>query len=109
MVTLDDMVAAHGGAAPEIVEIDAEGLDPDVIRGASRMVAAAAAVFCEVGVFSRAPNGLAAVVNEMDGRGDRPLHVTDLNASTASGVLHLAELVFARRDGAVAERIPAAY
>ena len=46
--TLDDVVARRKWPAPNLIKIDTQGAELDVLRGASKCLAAADAVICEV-------------------------------------------------------------
>ncbi len=98
--TLDDLLNQNHLPIPEIVKIDAEGLDLLVLEGASQVLGQTEVLFLEAGVSQKAfPNTVFQVVRKMESHGYRVFDVTDLNRTQGSGALWLVELAFVRKDG----------
>jgi FkbM family methyltransferase len=97
--TLNEIVAASNGPLPDMVKIDAEGLDLKVLTGASDLIGKSEIFFVEVVICSVFyDNTIARVVQRMDDAGYRVIDITDINRSTKHGVLWLCELAFLRKD-----------
>ena len=100
---LDTAMAASAFGAPQIVKIDAEGLDLNVLDGAPATIAQAQIVLIEATVACpEYPNTAAIIFQRMDALGFRLFDITDLNRSPVLGVLWLIEAVFVRKDSALA-------
>jgi FkbM family methyltransferase len=102
VMTLNDIAASTGGDLPDIVKIDAEGLDLRVLAGASDLlgktdVFLVEAVVCAPGY----ENTAAEVIKFMANAGYRLIDVTDLNRSPKHGVLWVCELAFLRNGSAL--------
>lgn len=100
---LDTAMAASAFGSPEIVKIDAEGLDLKVLDGAPVTLSRAQVVLIEATVACPTyPNTAAIIFQTMDALGFRLFDITDLNRSPERGVLWLIEAVFVRKDSALA-------
>jgi FkbM family methyltransferase len=105
---LDTAMAASGFGAPQMVKIDAEGLDLKVIAGGPRTIAGAEIVLVEAMVACPTyPNTLPAVIARMDELGFRLFDITDLNRTPERKVLWMIEAVFVRRDVELATKVQA--
>jgi hypothetical protein len=86
---------------PQIVKIDAEGLDLKVLEGAPATIATADVVLIEATVSCpEYPNTAAIVFARMESLGFRLFDITDLNRMP-NGSLWLIEAVFVRKGSAV--------
>jgi FkbM family methyltransferase len=94
--TLNEIVSASGAPVPEMVKIDAEGLDLRVLEGASDLLGRTEVFLVEAAVGAGFENTVAAVVQRMSAAGYRLMDITDLNRSPKHGVLWLCELAFLR-------------
>ena len=96
--TLDSICA--GAPAPEIVKIDAEGLDIDVLRGASTLIGKTEVFFVELPMFEFFDNqSLHSILEFMRNAGYEPFDITDMNRRPSDGALGLIEVAFAKRNG----------
>ena len=96
---LDTVMAASGFGMPDVVKIDAEGLDLKVLDGAPLTIAQAQVVLIEATVACpEYPNTAAIIFQRMDALGYRLFDITDLNRSPQLGVLWLIEAAFVRKD-----------
>lgn len=103
---LDAAVAASVFGKPQIVKIDAEGLDLKVLEGAPETIAQADVVLIEATVACPDyPNTAAIIFQRMDDLGFRLFDITDLNRSPELGVLWLIEAVFVRKGTAIATAV----
>lgn len=94
---LDTAMAASSFGAPDIIKIDAEGLDLKVLEGAPETLAQAQVLLIEATVACPTyPNTASAVFAKMDSLGFRLFDITDLNRSPEKGILWLIEAVFVR-------------
>jgi len=101
VMTLNEIAAAVGDL-PDMVKIDAEGLDLKVLAGASDLlgrtdVFLVEAVVCAPGY----ENTAAEVIKFMANAGYRLIDVTDLNRSPKHSVLWVCELAFLRNGSAL--------
>jgi len=97
--TLNEIAAAAGGGLPEMVKIDAEGLDLKVLAGASELLGKTDVVLVEAVVCATGgsyENTAAKVIDFLTGAGYRLVDITDLNRSPKYSVLCLCELAFLR-------------
>jgi FkbM family methyltransferase len=94
--TLNEIAASAGGAFPDMVKIDAEGLDLKVLAGASDLLGKTEIFFVEAAVCGDFPNTVHRLVDWMAEAGYKLLDITDLNRSPKHGVLWLCELAFLR-------------
>lgn len=102
VVTIDDLVAQSGLPAPEVVKIDAEGLDLEVLRGAERILPSCEVLFLEASIMAKGmPNDLMKVMTRAAELGFRPFDFTDLNRTQKHGALWLVEVAFVRADGMI--------
>jgi FkbM family methyltransferase len=93
---LDEIVASAQATSPEMVKIDAEGLDLKVLAGAEKLLSTAEVFFVEVVICTNHPyeNTVAKVIRRMDQAGYHVVDITDINRSPKFGVLWLCELAF---------------
>lgn len=85
---------------PDIVKIDAEGLDIEVLEGASNLMGKTEVFMVEVAVFSKVfENTIQKMINYMAEKGYVLFDITDLNRPFEPSVLWLMELVFVKKDG----------
>jgi FkbM family methyltransferase len=102
VVTLNDFLPNANPLIPDIVKIDAEGLDIDVLMGASNYFGKTEVFMVEVGiVYKGFNNSFLNVIKYMDENGYRLFDITDLNRPFATRVLWLAELVFIKKNGVI--------
>lgn len=101
---LDTAMAGSRFGVPQIVKIDAEGLDLKVLDGAPATIEQADVVLIEATVACPDyPNTAAIIFAQMENLGFRLFDITDLNRSRELGVLWLIEATFVRKDSAVAK------
>ena len=98
VMTLNE-IAAEGGDLPDMVKIDAEGLDLRVLAGASDLLGKTDVFLVEAVVCAcdrDYENTAAEIVKYMANTGYRLVDITDLNRSPKHNVLWLCELAFLR-------------
>jgi FkbM family methyltransferase len=97
--TLNDIISDYG-KIPDMIKIDAEGLDLEVLEGSSSVFGKTEIFFIEADINARIfDNNIVAVINYMNSKGYRLFEITDLNRPFSSGVLWLMELVFIKKGG----------
>lgn len=102
VVTLNELVAENDLPVPDIIKIDAEGLDLEVLEGASDFFGRTEVFLVEAGIVNKMfANSLRDMVNYMDDKGYRLCDITDLNRPFDVPVLWLVELAFVRKGGVV--------
>jgi FkbM family methyltransferase len=102
IVTLNDLVKDSNLPIPDIVKIDAEGLDIDVLEGANSLFGITEIFMVEVGVFNKVfDNSFLKMINFMDEKGYRLFEITDLNRPFQPQVLWLVELAFIKKGGII--------
>src|SRR5208283_4875055 len=85
---------------PDIIKIDAEGLDLSVLKGCGSFFGSADVFFVEAAVMNKdIANDLLAVTQAMKQHGYRLFDFTDLNRTPKQGALWLVEAVFIKTDG----------
>lgn len=98
-ITTLDEVARSEGRVPDIVKIDAEGLDLHVLRGASSLLGKTEVFLVECGVCClELENSFHAIYSFLSAHGYRLFDFTDFNRAPRSNTLWLTELVFVRED-----------
>jgi FkbM family methyltransferase len=102
--TLNEIVASSGLPTPEMVKIDAEGLDLKVLAGASQLFGRTEIFFAEASIGQNDfDNTALALIQKMSDAGYRLIDITDLNRSPRHGVLWLCEFVFLRNGSKLLE------
>ena len=102
IITLNDLVKTMNLPIPDIVKIDAEGLDIDVLKGASELFGKTEIFMVEAGVVIKEfDNSFLKMINFMDENGYRLFEITDLNRPFALNVLWLVELAFVKKNGII--------
>lgn len=102
VITLNDLVKEQNNSIPfpDLVKIDAEGLDIEVLDGASDLLGKTEVFMVEVAVFSKSfENTAQKMINYMSEKGYVLFDITDLNRPFKPSVLWLMELVFVKKDG----------
>jgi FkbM family methyltransferase len=96
--TVNEIVAAVGADPPDMVKIDAEGLDLKVLAGASDLLGRAEIFLVEAVLRGGGSyeNSFPEVIAFMVNAGYLLVEITDLNRSPKYGVLWLCELAFLR-------------
>jgi FkbM family methyltransferase len=100
VVALNEFIKEHKLPVPEIIKIDAEGLDLEVLKGASEYFGKTEIFMVEAAVVSKyIKNDIAVVITYMKENGYKLFDITDLNRPFHPRVLWLVELVFIRENG----------
>lgn len=98
--TLSSIIKDHNLGYPDIVKIDAEGLDLEVLDGASDLFGKTEVFMVEAAVQSKIyQNSLIRLINRMDEAGYELYDITDLNRPFDTPVLWLVEVVFVKKNG----------
>ncbi len=98
ITTLDEVVRSEG-RIPDIVKIDAEGLDLRVLQGARSLLGKTDVILVECGVTClELENSFHAVYSFLSSQGYRLFDFTDFNRAPRSNTLWLTELVFVREE-----------
>jgi FkbM family methyltransferase len=104
--TLNEIVASSAAPPPDMVKIDAEGLDLQVLNGASNLLGVTDVFLVEACICSSSgPNTAAALIELMAQAGYRLIDITDLNRSPKHQVLWLAEFAFLRAASPLLARV----
>ena len=102
VVTLNELIAEQKLPAPDIIKIDAEGLDMEVLEGASNFFGKTEVFMIEAGVVNKVfANSFLELIIFMDGKGYRLFEITDINRPFKPEVLWLVELAFVKKNGIV--------
>lgn len=100
VVTLNELLSESKIPIPDIIKIDAEGLDIEVLKGASDFFGKTEIFMVEAGVVNKTfDNSFLKLINFMDVNGYRLFEITDLNRPFVPSVLWLVELVFVKKNG----------
>lgn len=99
---LDTMMPQSEFGLPDIVKIDAEGLDLKVLEGGTETLVNSDIVLVEATVAcTEYPNTASIILAKMDSLGFRIFDITDLNRTPELGVLWLIEMVFVRKGSSL--------
>ena len=105
-MTLNQLLKDSALPNPDIIKIDAEGLDIEVLKGASNYFGKTEIFMVEAGVVNKSfDNSFLKLINFMDENGYRLFEITDLNRPTEPRVLWLVELVFAKKGGLIDSQV----
>jgi FkbM family methyltransferase len=101
IVTIDELLAREGYAAPELVKLDIQGFELEALRGAPGVFDVAEVFILEVSLMEFLPETpvLSEVVSFMDERGFVVYDVAGYARRPLDGALGQLDLCFARRDG----------
>jgi len=89
---------------PDLIKIDAEGLDLEVLRGAKSIFGKTEVILVEASVVNTVfKNDVLAVVAFMRENGYSLFEITDLNRPFEKRVLWLVELLFVRANGPISK------
>jgi FkbM family methyltransferase len=100
VVTLNEFIRKLDLPAPDIIKIDAEGLDLEVLKGASDFFGKTELFLVEAGIGSRdIDNSFLNVINFMHQQRYRLFDITDINRPFEPAVLWLTELAFIKEGG----------
>ena len=106
VVTLNNLLANSDFPVPDIIKIDAEGLDIAVLKGASKFFGITEIFMVEAGVVNKIfDNSFLKLINFMDEKGYRLFEITDLNRPFSQSVLWLVELVFVKKNGFIDSQV----
>lgn len=97
--TLDELIARHGPAAPQMLKLDVQGFELEVLKGASAALSTAEFVLLELSLWPYnvgAPLA-AEVMAWLDARGFRAYEVIDLSRRP-DGVMVQVDMLFVRGD-----------
>ncbi|HEY4906769.1 MAG TPA: FkbM family methyltransferase [Candidatus Acidoferrum sp.] len=100
--TLNEIARSRKVPGPDLVKIDAEGLDLKVLDGASELLGKTSVFMVEAAVCAPLENSASRVMERMTGAGYKLADITDLNRSK-QGALWLCELAFVRVGSGVLE------
>ncbi len=102
VVTLNEFIKKHNLPFPDIIKIDAEGLDLEVLKGSSNCFGQTEIFMVESAVVATGiENSFLRVIQYMDENGYKLYDITDLNRPFETRVLWLTELVFVRKNGII--------
>tara|TARA_R110000787_G_scaffold136193_2_gene248663 strand:- start:730 stop:1500 length:771 start_codon:yes stop_codon:yes gene_type:complete len=102
IVTLNEFLSEKDLPHPDIIKIDAEGLDLDVLEGASNYFGKTEIFLVEAAIVNpNINNTVLNVINYMDNHGYKLFDITDLNRPFSPKVLWLVELVFVKKEGVI--------
>lgn len=100
VVTLNNLLSNSELPVPDIIKIDAEGLDIAVLKGASTFFGKTEIFMVEAGVVNKSfDNSFLKILNFMDEKDYRLFDITDINRPFQPQVLWLVELVFVKKNG----------
>lgn len=106
VITLNNLLAENNLPTPDIIKIDAEGLDIQVLNGASNYFGKTEIFMVEAGIVNKSfDNSLLKLINYMDAKGYRLFEITDLNRPYHPNVLWLVEVVFVLKGGKIDSQV----
>jgi FkbM family methyltransferase len=100
VVTINRLLRDSGLPVPDIIKIDAEGLDLSVFKGCDSYYGKTEVFFMEASIMNKSfSNELLSVMQTMNRYGYRMFDFTDLNRTQKHGALWLVEAVFVKTSG----------
>jgi FkbM family methyltransferase len=100
ITTLNDLLKNSTLPIPDIIKIDAEGLDLEVLKGSSDFLGQTELFLLEAAVTNKTmPNTVAEVVDIMSKNGYHLFEITDLNRPFKLKLLWLIEMAFVKNGG----------
>lgn len=100
VVALNDFFKESSKPIPDLIKIDAEGLDLDVLKGATNFLGKTEIILMEAAVVCDVfDNDIKTVIDEMNTYGYKLFDITDLNKPFKKQVLWLTELAFILKGG----------
>lgn len=106
VTTINELLFESKFPVPDIIKIDAEGLDIEVLKGSSNYFGQTEIFMVEAGVVNKLfDNSFLKLINYMDESGYRLFEITDLNRPFDLKILWLVELVFVRKNGFIDSQI----
>jgi FkbM family methyltransferase len=106
VVTLNGLLSSSELPIPDIIKIDAEGLDIEVLKGASNFFGKTEIFMVEAGVVNKLfDNSFLKLINFMDEKNYQLFDITDINRPFQPQVLWLVELVFVKKDGFIDSQV----
>lgn len=106
VVTLNSLLSNSDVPVPDIIKIDAEGLDIQVLKGASDFFGKTEIFMVEAGVVNKSfDNSFLKLINFMDENNYRLFEITDINRPFQPQVLWLVELVFVKKNGFIDSQV----
>jgi FkbM family methyltransferase len=102
VITLNEFISTNNLLVPDLIKIDAEGLDLEVLEGASDFFGKTEIFLVEAGIVNKGfQNSVVSVTEFMDKKGYRLFEITDLNRPFTNQVLWLVELAFVKKGGII--------
>lgn len=100
IVTLNSLVKDNQLSIPDLLKIDAEGIDLKVLEGASDFLGITEIILVEAAVNNNVfDNTFLKVINYMEQKNYRLFEITDLNRPFPNQALWLVEIVFILKGG----------
>ncbi|MFL1012248.1 FkbM family methyltransferase [Flavisericum labens] len=100
IVRLDSFAKDNKLKLPNILKIDAEGLDLKVLKGAEGVLQDVEIIMVEVAIVNhRMENTALNILNYLNGKGFKLFEITDINRPFENKVLWLCEFVFIKKEG----------
>jgi len=97
--TVNNIVKSSNFGVPDMLKIDAEGLDLEVLEGASDVLGITEVILLEASVVNpHFKNDIKTVIQYMDEKGYVLFDITDLNRPFNNKILWLVELLFIKRN-----------
>lgn len=98
--SINSIVRENGGQIPDIVKVDAEGIDIEVLEGSNELWGKTEIFLVEASINAHYKHtDILKVISFMDMAGYRVFDITDINRPFSNRVLWLVELVFVRKEG----------
>ncbi|WP_445454352.1 FkbM family methyltransferase [Flavobacterium sp. 25HG05S-40] len=106
IITLNKLLAESNLPTPDLIKIDAEGIDIQVLKGASNYLGKTEIIMVEASVLNKSyNNSLLETINFMDKNGYTLFDITEINRPFRTKVLWLVELVFVLKGGTIDSQV----
>ena len=98
--TINSIVSENGDEVPDVIKIDAEGIDIEVLDGSKDLWGKTEIFLVEASINSlMTKTDIIIIINYMNDAGYRLFDITDMNRPFSNNVLWLTELAFVRKGG----------
>ena len=96
-----DSICKNAGQIPELVKLDAEGMEMQIIKGAQSLLGTTEVFLLEVSLFNPWPGGanFVEIIHAMDELGYVPYDFTEFIFRPKDGALGLVEIAFSKKQG----------